>query len=425
MVRKTISLNECYKVLQIPQNSSMKEVKHAYRKWAFDLHPDLNPNNASANVEFQKLNEAYVTIIAYLDAQDKKMSAKGSFFNAKSDAHKAAKEAAKEAAKQKAWAEELKTKEERAKKEQERKERSEREKQADERRRAQERLEREKLERNRLREHIEKEDVKRKEKKATEKANILREEAEKEIADKNRLMKQMEDEAKKREAANTKENNTRSYSSHGKPIPDQKKYHGSSNGPDTYEGSSQSQNEQFSHAKFSNDDEMREKILQELLEDDYARKVYEDIYNELHARKNEQSSTEDQDESTITNDTINDKTTKSKTIEAESVKPKNKDKNTSSTQTLTGQVATGIKQGISGWFKSQIDDELELLFPASKLIAGARMRLQIRVGWSGELQVLELTLPPDFVPGKPFRLRGMGKKIGKWQGDLYLKLQAK
>ena len=31
-----------------------------------------------------------------------------------------------------------------------------------------------------------------------------------------------------------------------------------------------------------------------------------------------------------------------------------------------------------------------------------------------------MTLPADFTPGKPVRLKGLGKRVGPWQGDLYL-----
>jgi molecular chaperone DnaJ len=38
---------------------------------------------------------------------------------------------------------------------------------------------------------------------------------------------------------------------------------------------------------------------------------------------------------------------------------------------------------------------------------------------------VEIVLPRDFAPGKTVRLTGMGKKIGRWQGDLYLTFQTK
>ena len=53
-------------------------------------------------------------------------------------------------------------------------------------------------------------------------------------------------------------------------------------------------------------------------------------------------------------------------------------------------------------------------------IGGKRIRLQIRQALSGELKTVEITLPPDFAVGKPIRLRGLGKRVGPWQGDLYL-----
>ena len=75
--------------------------------------------------------------------------------------------------------------------------------------------------------------------------------------------------------------------------------------------------------------------------------------------------------------------------------------------------------------RSQIDEEQELFFPAANLFPGARIRLQIRHGFSGELRTVDITLPQDFAPGKPIRLKGMGKKLGRWQGDLYLTFQIK
>jgi molecular chaperone DnaJ len=38
---------------------------------------------------------------------------------------------------------------------------------------------------------------------------------------------------------------------------------------------------------------------------------------------------------------------------------------------------------------------------------------------------LEVTLPPDFAPGRPIRLKGLGRHFGPWKGDLYLHLLAK
>jgi curved DNA-binding protein len=47
-----------YKILGVEKKASEKEIKNAYRKLARKYHPDLNPNDAEANIKFQQLNEA-------------------------------------------------------------------------------------------------------------------------------------------------------------------------------------------------------------------------------------------------------------------------------------------------------------------------------------------------------------------------------
>lgn len=48
-----------YKVLGIDKSASTKDVKNAYRKLARKYHPDLNPNNQEAKLNFQQINEAH------------------------------------------------------------------------------------------------------------------------------------------------------------------------------------------------------------------------------------------------------------------------------------------------------------------------------------------------------------------------------
>lgn len=51
-----------YKTLNIPQNSTQKEIKKAYYKLAKKYHPDTNQNNKEADLKFREINKAYEMI---------------------------------------------------------------------------------------------------------------------------------------------------------------------------------------------------------------------------------------------------------------------------------------------------------------------------------------------------------------------------
>ena len=48
-----------YKILGVSRSASNKEIKRAYRKLARRYHPDLRPDDKSAEQKLKAINEAY------------------------------------------------------------------------------------------------------------------------------------------------------------------------------------------------------------------------------------------------------------------------------------------------------------------------------------------------------------------------------
>ena len=52
-------LSECYRLLGIPRNATIDDIKVAYRRLARKYHPDVNQNDPAASDKFRQVQEAY------------------------------------------------------------------------------------------------------------------------------------------------------------------------------------------------------------------------------------------------------------------------------------------------------------------------------------------------------------------------------
>ncbi len=54
-----MDFKDYYATLGVPKTATEKELKQAYRKLARKHHPDVNPDDKSAESKFKEINEAY------------------------------------------------------------------------------------------------------------------------------------------------------------------------------------------------------------------------------------------------------------------------------------------------------------------------------------------------------------------------------
>ena len=167
-----------------------------------------------------------------------------------------------------------------------------------------------------------------------------------------------------------------------------------------------------------------EEVLRDLLSDPFARQVFEDIYSQLksdqpgpghgygqghghghgHSRRHQA-----QDAQPTPGDS-----------------PQRRRLNIQwGEKSLDLDMSKGFLGGIKSWLRGQLDDEQTVHFPPHSLGPGKTLRITVSARFSGDPKTVEITLPHDFVVGRPIRLRGLGRKLGPFTGDLFLRILAK
>ncbi|MDL2316845.1 DnaJ domain-containing protein, partial [Desulfovibrio sp. OttesenSCG-928-A18] len=274
---------ECFAALGIQEGADMAEIKRAYRKLAFALHPDLNPDVPDAARRFQRLNEAYV-LLSHSAAQQRDAARRQ---RDRAGGHNSAEAGAK----------------------------------------------------------------------AREEAYKAYQKAESKAG------------AYARDASATRENGTGAEPGQGRD---------------------------------------KEELLRDILQDPFARRVFEDIYSHINEEGQQRSAT---DAGRAGNAGTGPGPDAAQGMTGAAARRGGKKQAARPRQQVPGVMSSMVSK-VRGWLRRQIDDEQIVRLPGASLVPGARVRLEIQHGFSGEAQVVELTLPPEFVPGKPMRLKGMGKRMG-------------
>ena len=157
-----------------------------------------------------------------------------------------------------------------------------------------------------------------------------------------------------------------------------------------------------------------EEVLRDLLSDPFARQVFEDIYSQLKhgAPGSGQQTRAAQPQGP-------------RRQQARPAAPKRRRLELAwGDKTMSLDLGKGLVGGVKSWLRGQLDDEQTVSYPAHALGPGKVLRLTITARF-GDPRTVEVTLPPDFVVGRPVRLRGLGRKLGPFTGDLYLRVLAK
>lgn len=141
-----------------------------------------------------------------------------------------------------------------------------------------------------------------------------------------------------------------------------------------------------------------EEVLKDLLNDPFARKVFEDIYRKIRKKRPGNTPAE---------------------VTSRKLRFRWKD------HSVNLDLTRGLRHSVKSWLAKQLDHEQVVHFPATQLLPGRKIRITVEQKFSEGPRTVDVTLPPDFVVGRPIRLKGLGRKLGPLTGDLLLRILAR
>lgn len=144
----------------------------------------------------------------------------------------------------------------------------------------------------------------------------------------------------------------------------------------------------------------QEEVLKDILNDPFAKQVFEDIFSKLKRG-------------------VDPNDTPSQPVKTKNVELRWGDRS------FNLSLGQGLIATAKEWLAKQLDDHQTVHMPARNLIPGTTLRVDIKHRFSPDATTIDVTLPPDFVVGRPIRLKNLGRRLGPWRGDLYLRLLAR
>lgn len=169
-----------------------------------------------------------------------------------------------------------------------------------------------------------------------------------------------------------------------------------------------------------------EEVLRDLLSDPFARQVFEDIYSQLkHGHAGPKGPFAQASPGAHSQAGAGSAFGQAPPRQQPEAGPARRKLTISWGEKSLGlDLGKGVVGGVKSWLRGQLDDEQSVSYPAHALGPGRTLRLTVGSRWGGQ-RTIEITLPADFMPGRPVRLKGLGRKLGPFTGDLYLRIFAK